>query len=86
MIIHSYQEQNEETTENSPKIKTTFKCDQCVFKCGNKVTLNKHDNKKHKDLSNKETVSTFIFRLGLQDFLEEDKKYFSRYGFNLEDY
>ena len=80
--MYSHQTQNEETTERSQKTKKIFKCDNCSFKCGNKVTLSKHVNGKHEDWSDKETMSTFIFCLELEDFEEEYKLYLSKYVFN----
>ena len=59
-----------------------FYCDQCDFKCDREVTLRKHANTKHKGWPSNETVSHFIYRLALEDWVEEYKTYFYKYGFN----
>ena len=44
-------------------------------------TLKKHINTKHGDTHCVESVSTFIFRLGLEDLAQEYKDYFKRFSF-----
>ena len=58
-----------------------FNCDYCSFIFTKKITLNKHMNTKHGDICCQETVSTFIFRLGLEKAAQEYKYYFRRYGY-----
>ena len=58
-----------------------FKCDFCSFITTKKIIFNKHMNTKHGDVYRHETVSTFIFRLGLEELAEEYKDYFKRYGY-----
>ena len=58
-----------------------FKCDQCSFNSSGMATLNKHMNTKHQDINSIETVSTFIFRLGLEELASEYKYHFKRYGY-----
>ena len=47
------------------------------------MTLKKHINMKHGELSFSETVSSFIYRLEVEDLAEEYRAYFKRYGFNI---
>ena len=42
-------------------------------------------NTKHEEKYCHETVSTFIFRLGLEELAEEYKDYFKRYGYTREE-
>ena len=60
-----------------------FKCDQCNFQASQKMTLKKHINMKHSESSINETVSSFIYRLELDNLAEEYRAYFKRYGFNI---
>ena len=39
---------------------------------------------KHRESYNSETVSSFIYRLGLENLAEEYSAYFKRYGFNIQ--
>ena len=59
----------------------SFKCEHWSFKSTRMITLKKHITTKHEDTSIMESVSTFIFRLGLEDFAHEYEEYFKRYGF-----
>ena len=43
--------------------------------------MNKHINTYHGNINSIETASTFIFRLGLDEFAEEYKNHFERYGY-----
>ena len=47
------------------------------------MTLKKHINMKHSKSSFSETVSSFIYRLELDNLGEEYRAYFKRYGFNI---
>ena len=46
------------------------------------MTLKKHINIKHQEISYSETFTSYIFCLKLEKFTEEYRKYFKRYGFN----
>ena len=76
------QEKAKGNTEKPTKTNKTFYCEQCDFKCGKEATLRKHANTKHEIWSSNTTVSHFIFRLALEDWIEEYKTYFYKYGFN----
>ena len=66
---NSSQSQKYEDIEE--QVDESFKCENCSFKCSRMVTLNKHINTKHGDTHGDESVSTFIFRLGLEDLAQE---------------
>ena len=69
----------------SSKESESFKCDHCSFKCGRKNTLIKHINTKHSGFSSLNPISSFIFRNGLEEFSEEYKFYFNKFGFSREE-
>ena len=55
------------------------------FTSAKKITMNTHINIKHGCINSVETVSTFIFRLGLEEFAQVYKDYIKRYGYNREE-
>ena len=58
-----------------------FDCELCCFTSTRKLTMNKHMNTKRGDNNFIETLSNFIFRLELEEYAEEYKDHFKRYGF-----
>ena len=84
--LHESTNNDKKTEERKPNHKednldTSFKCDNCDFKCNRNLTLNKHINTKHATQFNEDQVSQFIFHLGCEDYATEFKTYFNKYGF-----
>ena len=46
------------------------------------MTLKKHIHTEHDESSYTESISAFIYRLELEEFAEDYREYFGRYGFN----
>ena len=62
-----------------------FKCDNCEFKTFQKVSLKKHVETNHAEISFNETISSFMHRLELEHLAKEYNKYFQIHGFNKEE-
>ena len=63
----------------------SFNCDNCSFTSNKKLTMSKHVNTHHGNNSFIETVSNFIFRLALEEYAQEYKDHFKKYGYTREE-
>ena len=75
--------QDKETNKHTEQRKTSQDKESVEF--GRKVASNHNINSKYKHFSNLDTVSNFIFRLGLEEFANEYKIYFDKYGSTIEE-
>ena len=73
--------ENEDHEVFQGEVVRSFDCDLCSFTSTWKVTLNKHLNTNHGNINTIETLSTFIFCLGLEEYAQEYKNHFERYRY-----
>ena len=69
-------------TEGDKDKQEIFRCNPCDFKTQQKVTSQKHINNKYEESSYTESISSFIYRLNLDQFAHEYRNYFEWHDFN----
>ena len=68
--------------DKTSELHEKFNCNQCEFKTSEKGIFNKHMNSNHVESSYSKAISSFIYRLNLDEFAREYRDYFGWHGFN----